>query len=209
MEWILCIVIGYGLGCISPSYLLSIWKKKDIRKLGTGNLGATNAYMNFGLKGGTFVLLFDFFKAFFAVILSSYLLPDIPLAGVLAGAAAVLGHIFPFYVGFKGGKGIASLGGFVLAMDWRCFLFLLTAGVLFALILNWGCCISFLASVLWPFFCGAKMHSPVAFAIVAVTSLCIIYRHMENIRRIRSGTEQPVRTFIRKFILRRRGEVLE
>lgn len=69
MEWMLCIIIGYGLGCISPSYILSKWKKVDIRKSGTGNLGATNSFMNFGVKGGALVLILDFLKAFLAVVL--------------------------------------------------------------------------------------------------------------------------------------------
>lgn len=206
MEWMLCIIIGYGLGCISPSYILSKRKKIDIRKSGTGNLGATNSFMNFGVKGGALVLILDFLKAFLAVVLAEILFPDMPLAGVIAGAAAVVGHIFPFYVGFRGGKGIASLGGFVLGLDWRCFLFLLAAGGILALVFNWGCCISFFASALWPVLCGSKMHSLAAFIIVASMSLCIIYRHMENIRRIKDGSELPVRTFLKNFILRRKGE---
>lgn len=117
MEYFICCFIGYGLGCMNPAYFISLLKHKDIRNSGTGNLGTTNTFMNFGKACGCAVLLFDMFKAFAAVWLCRALFPEMELASVMAGSMAVIGHIFPFYLHFKGGKGIASLAGFILATD--------------------------------------------------------------------------------------------
>lgn len=112
------------------------------------------------------VLLFDMFKAFAAVWLCRALFPEMELASVIAGSMAVIGHIFPFYLHFKGGKGIASLTGFILAADWKCFLFLLIVGCIAAVIVNYGCAISFSAASLFPVICLVKLQSVAAFAIL-------------------------------------------
>lgn len=115
MEYLLCALVGYGLGCISPSWMISQIKHTDIQKSGTGNLGTTNAFIHFGKGWGSLVLICDMAKAFLAVKLCVWLFPGFALAGVIAGCMAVIGHIFPFYNHFRGGKGIASFGGFILA----------------------------------------------------------------------------------------------
>ena len=119
------IIAGYLIGCINLSYLLSMRRGFDIREHGSGNAGASNVIITMGKKIGAFVALFDIFKAYFAVKLAVTLFPTIFLVGIVTSVAVIMGHIFPFYMGFKGGKGFASLGGSILALDSRLFLVLL------------------------------------------------------------------------------------
>ena len=111
------IIIGYLIGCISLSYLIGKLKGFDIREHGSGNAGASNVIITVGKKAGAFVAIFDIFKAWFAVKVTGILFPGIFLLGSVTAVAVILGHIFPFYMGFKGGKGFASLGGSILALD--------------------------------------------------------------------------------------------
>lgn len=203
MEYIVCAVLGYLIGAVNPSYILSKRKNIDLKKRGTRNLGATNTYMTMGKAYGTFVLLFDIMKAFLVVKVAIIVFPGVVLAGAVAGTAVIMGHIFPFYINFKGGKGVASLGGLVLALDWKCFILLLLTGLLLAVIFNWGCAISFSAAFLFPFLYAIKIHSPAIFLVLAVGSICVIYKHLENIRRIKEGREQPVRDFLKNHIFTR------
>ena len=125
MKILLCILIGYLIGSLNPAALLSKLKKKDLRKQGTGNLGATNTMIVLGKGYGALVMLFDVAKAFASVKLAQLLFADLAVAGILAGSAAVIGHIYPFYLKFQGGKGLAAFGGMILAVDPLLFIILL------------------------------------------------------------------------------------
>lgn len=203
MEYFICGCIGYGMGCLNPAYFISKWKHRDIRKSGTGNLGTTNTFIHFGKVWGILVLIFDMAKAFFAVKLCGLLFPHLALAGCVAGCMAVIGHIFPFYTGFHGGKGIASFGGFILSSDWRLFLVLLVAGCIVALVVNYGCGISFATSVLFPVLYACEMKSMAALFLLSACSAVIIYKHMDNIRKIKAGEEMPIRKFLKDYIVGR------
>ena len=125
MKTILCMMIGYVIGSLSPAALISKIKKQDIRKSGSGNLGTMNTMMNFGKRYAVPVMIIDMLKGFLAVKLAHWIVPAVSVAGVLAGGSAVLGHIFPFYMKFRGGKGLAPFGGMILALNPLGFLFLL------------------------------------------------------------------------------------
>lgn len=153
-----------------------------------------------GKDGGVFVLFFDMVKVFAAVRLCQWLFPSFILAGILAGCGAIFGHIFPIYMKLHGGKGIAGFGGFILAADWRLFLFLLAVGCILALVFNYGCSISFSAAVLFPILYGLEMRSAEAFCILAVCSSVIIYRNWENVIKIREGRELPIRSFLYRYV---------
>lgn len=116
---------------------------------------------------------------------------------------AVIGHIFPFYLHFKGGKGIASIAGFILATDGKYFLFLLIVGCIAAVIANYGCAISFSAASLFPVICSVKLQSVAAFAILTVCSMAIVHKHMDNIQKIRAHKEMPIRQFLGNYIFGR------
>ena len=121
MNFLYCILIGYFIGVISPSYIMSKLRGFDIRDKGSHNAGASNVAMVLGKSMGAICAVIDIAKAFFAVWLAQTLMPHFALAFPVAGVACILGHIFPFYMNFKGGKGLACLGGIILAFDWRVF----------------------------------------------------------------------------------------
>ena len=120
MERFICLLIGYAFGLIQTGYIYGKMKGVDIRKEGSGNAGSTNALRTMGIKAGLVTLLGDCFKCVFAVV-TVYLIygktyADIfPLLAMYAGMGAVLGHNYPFYLNFKGGKGIAATAGLILS----------------------------------------------------------------------------------------------
>ena len=182
-------VLGYLIGSINLAYIFSKIKGYDIRKHGSGNAGASNVIIVMGKKIGVVVMAADIFKAYLVVKLCIYLFPDVFLVGIIAATTVILGHIFPFYMGFKGGKGFASLGGSILALDMKMFLVLLIFTVVICFITNY---ISFgptSVSLIFPIAYGYFNKSLAATLIFLVATACICYRHFENFKRIREGTE--------------------
>ena len=204
MYYLCCAGIGYLLGSISPSYIIGKIKRVDLRRGGTKNLGASNTFMHFGRGWGVFVMLFDIFKAVGAVVLCRMLFRELVFAGLVGGGACVLGHNYPFYLGFKGGKGLASYGGFVLGVSPLLFIILLTLCLILAFIFNYGCVIALSAAVLFPILVGLKFQSVIGFLIAAVCSASIIFKHSENLRRIKDGEESKFRDFIEKYVVKRK-----
>lgn len=200
MRVILCIIAGYLLGSISPSALVSKIKKKNLREHGTKNLGATNTLLNFGKGYAALVLAFDMFKAFAAYKLAQLLLPKLAVAGLIAGCAAIAGHIFPFYMKFKGGKGLASLGGVVLAHDPILFLILLVIGLSSMFILNYSFALPISASILFPIFAGIRSSSLAVGLIAAAGCGLIMFKHWDDIVKIIQGKAEntEVKGFIKK-----------
>lgn len=136
MERLICLAIGYVCGLFQTSYIIGRLHKTDIREHGSGNAGTTNALRTFGKKAGILTLLGDCLKCVAAIVLVRVFLGKtygdiLPLLSLYAAAGCILGHNFPFYLKFRGGKGIAASVGFVLAFDWR--IFLICAVIFFAL----------------------------------------------------------------------------
>jgi len=188
------LVIGYFLGCINLSYIISKIKGFDIRHVGSGNAGASNVVIVIGKKFGLLVALVDIFKAFLAFRLAQYLFPEaytglISYAGLIAGIGAVLGHVFPFYMDFKGGKGLACYGGTVLAMDYKLFVVLFVIALLIAIITDYICFAPITMSFIVPVSVGVIYDNWIPPAIIAVGSAVMLYKHKLNIARIRSGEE--------------------
>ncbi len=105
--------MGYGIGSIMPSYLLGKLKKTDIRTLGTGNAGTTNTFQSLGLVYAIPTAFIDTMKGVFSILIALILGADF-IFGQIAGFAAIVGHVFPFYMRFKGGKGVACAAGIML-----------------------------------------------------------------------------------------------
>lgn len=200
IEFILCLLVGYLLGCISPSYFLSHSRGIDLRSMGQENLGTTNAFMVLGKASGIIVMVIDFMKGFLAVKIAQLLFPEFAIAGVSAGAAAILGHIFPFYLKFRGGKGLAALGGVILSTDWRGFLLLAVIGIVVMLVSDWGCAASFSTAILHPFFYFMKEQSYISLVILEIACICVVVKHCANIPRLREGKEPSVRMAVKKFL---------
>ena len=150
MKIALLAAICYLIGCINPAYLIGKAKGFDIRSRGSFNAGASNVVINVGKRAGVFTAIFDILKAFFCVKMSGILLGDMPTAVVFCSVCCVLGHIFPFYLKFKGGKGFASLGGLVLGFNYKVFLIMLACAILLVLAINYLCIITTLTCLSFP-----------------------------------------------------------
>ncbi len=120
MNYLYAAFLGYFLGCINISYIYGRLRGLDIRKTGTTNAGASNALLTFGPVFGITAALCDIGKTVLASCLADAAFRD-EYSGSIAAAACILGHIYPVSMGFRGGKGIASFGGYVLSSDWRVF----------------------------------------------------------------------------------------
>ena len=206
MYYACCAGLGYLIGSVSPSYILSKIKHVDIRKSGTKNLGASNTFMHFGRFWGIFVMLFDIFKAFAAVKLCQWLFGELALAGLVAGGFSVIGHNYPFYIGFKGGKGLASFGGWVLGVSPLLFVILLVLCLALAFIFNYGCTMALSAAVIFPILAGIRYGSVMAWLVAAVLSASLFIKHTENLKRIKAGEETKFRAFIGKYVLKISGK---
>lgn len=200
LQIILCILFGYLIGGINPSYIIGRLRGFDIRKKGSGNAGASNAVITMGKAIGIGSAIFDILKATAAYLLAPLIFGDLALAAEIAGAACILGHIFPVYMKFKGGKGLACLGGVVLAMDWRAFLILLGSEIILCILLNYICVAPITASVMVPLAYGFFGSTGTGWfinadngwwgaAVLSVAMIGILSRHVQNIYRIATGTE--------------------
>lgn len=189
MEWIWCALIGYGVGVINPSYIIGRIKGFDIRKKGSGNAGGSNALIVFGKIAGVLCSLFDILKAFFAIMLCRWLFPGFFPALAVCGTFCILGHIFPFYMRFRGGKGLACLGGMILAFDWRLFLIMLACEVVLALVLDYICVVAPSASVIFTVYYGIVTKDVPGTLVLVLAAAAILGRHVVNLKKILNGTE--------------------
>lgn len=124
MERLISLAIGYFLGMIQTAFIYGKINGIDIREHGSGNAGTTNTLRVLGKKAGLIVFIFDVLKAILAIVIVRLIYSNshqnmMPLLSLYAGAGAILGHNFPFYLKFRGGKGIAATAGLILAFDWR------------------------------------------------------------------------------------------
>ncbi len=190
MKWVLaCGVIGYLVGTINPSYLIAKIKGFDIRGRGSGNAGGSNALITMGNKIGAICMILDILKSYLVVTAIMYLLPENKHAAIVAGVMCIVGHMFPFYMGFKGGKGFACLGGLILAYSSKLFVIMLAAVFLLVLITDYICIGPMAASVAFAAIYGIYEKDVMGFAILMVGAGLIIYKHIENIKRIKEGRE--------------------
>lgn len=202
MHIFLCAVIGYLIGGINPAYLIAKYKGFDIRKRGSGNAGASNAVITMGKKVGVISAVLDIVKAYLAVFFAGLLVPSIPLAKVVAGISCIIGHIFPIFMRFRGGKGLASLGGVILAFHPLVFLILLTVELVIVLIVDYICIVPITASVAFPIIYMSMTKDKIGAILYGLLAIVIFYKHIENLKRIRSGTEAHF-----SFLWRRKKEI--
>lgn len=191
MIYVVALLVGYGLGSIPFAYILGMKKAGvDLRKLGSGNLGATNVLRNLGFLSFVFCALLDIAKGFLPVFLFSRYV-EAPV-GALAGLAAVLGHCYSPFMGYKGGKGVAVSAGLLLAFDWRV---LILSAVIMGIVLLASHIMS-LASM------SAAVSMPVIYLILngfdiyflgaILLAGFVIFKHRENISRLRKGEESKL-----------------
>ncbi len=197
MGYLLSVILGYLLGCSSMALYLSKWKGKDLRQGGSKNLGASNAAVLLGWGAGIAVALHDIGKALLAVVLARWLFPDLPYAGAAAGVASVMGHIFPFYLKFRGGKGLASFFGMTLGLDWRLALIVMAVVILATIITDYIVIGTFSTIVLVPSYTAIVSHNLALALILSIASVVIFLKHRENIGRILRREEIGLRSTLR------------
>lgn len=207
MEIILCLALGYLLGCLNPAALVGKLKNIDLRKLGTRNLGASNVLLCVGKASGFIVMALDIAKGYFSVKIAKALFPLLSVAGLVAGIGAILGHIFPFYLQFRGGKGLASFAGLVLAYDPWIFLILLVICVSAVLIVNYAYAMPITGGFLFPVFAWLRSRSLVVLALSAISGILIVVKHWSNIARAHSGGEKPIRQYLKEDFFKIRSSV--
>lgn len=196
---IIALILAYLLGSIPTSVWVGKWFFGiDIRNEGSGNAGATNTIRVFGLKAGIPVLLFDVFKAWLAVTLANWLNYDgfSPNQEVIyrisLGAIAVIGHVYPIFAGFRGGKGVASLVGMVLALYPAAFTIILICFIVVMFLSRIVSLSSIISSIAFPIvviFVLDEKSWPLILLSIAV-ALFVPYTHRKNIERLFNGTEK-------------------
>lgn len=208
MERIVCLLIGYVFGLFQTGYLYGKTKHIDIRTKGSGNAGTTNALRTMGKKAGLITLLGDCFKCVFAVLVvrliygSSY--GDIlPVLSMYAGIGAVLGHNYPFYMKFKGGKGIAVTAGIIIT-SWNIWIMLVCLAVFVGVVAGTKyVSVGSLAVVITYFICvlvygqTGGFHvkgSPLTeiYVLAALVVISAFFKHRSNIKRLMEGTENKL-----------------
>lgn len=193
MAFLSCALLGYLMGSFSPAYFLSMIKGFDIRERGSKNAGATNVFLLMGKARGAVCMIIDICKAYFSVKLARLLFPWFAPAFAVTATACVVGHSFPFYMGFRGGKGTACLGGILLAYNFRLAMVFLAAEVLIALLTQYLCAVPITASIGFCLVYGLRERELLGCLILAVLAGVVFFRHLENLDRIRQGTEVRIR----------------
>jgi acyl phosphate:glycerol-3-phosphate acyltransferase len=187
----LLILAGYLLGSIPFGFIIGKIGKIDVRQAGSGNIGATNVMRTMGLTPGALVLIFDTLKGALPVWLAQAYSGD-PLIVVLCGLAAISGHTFPLYLGFKGGKGVATGSGVLLGIAPDMFIF---AILLFLVIVGLTRFVSVgsILTALTLFIVFIILGKPLPYTlVVGLAALLIIVRHRSNIKSLVAGTERRI-----------------
>lgn len=201
MEYVIILIMGYLLGCISPAAWISKRKNVNLRKEGSGNLGATNTALVLGKGAGLVVMIVDMLKSVLSARLSRLLFPHILLAGLVAGLGCILGHCFPVFMGFQGGKGLAAFGGMILAFDPVVFFSILIPALLLMVLFNTSVAVPMTAGILFPLILLCSGRSAGAVIIAAASGLFVMFMHRDNLKKAITSTDViTVRGFWNKII---------
>jgi acyl phosphate:glycerol-3-phosphate acyltransferase len=192
---LIAVAVGYLLGSIPFGYLLTrAAGLGDVRNVGSGNIGATNV-LRTGHKGlAALTLLLDALKGTAAVLVGHWIGAAggvAILASLLAGLAAFLGHVFPVWLGFRGGKGVATYIGVLLGVDWRAALAFCGIWLLVAVLTRYSSLSALIAALITPIGLFAFADHATAL-LAAVLSALLIYKHRTNIRRLAAGEEPRI-----------------
>lgn len=196
MEWVLVSILSYLFGSVPFSYIIpKWWKGVDVRKMGSGNVGATNVIRNVGTGVGALCLFLDAMKGFLPVFITRSLFGE-PKLVALAAITAVLGHDFPVFLKFKGGKGVSSSFGVVIALSWLLGLIFAAVWTVLVFVTKYASVGSltalYLSAVL-----GFLILGYDAGMLVLILAVLSTLRHSENIQRLARGEEKKVELFKR------------
>ncbi len=201
LQIIFCIIMGYVFGIFSSGYFIGKIYHVDVKSKGSGNLGTTNVLRVVGLKAGIITLVIDLGKTIIPMMLTRYLLftqyapfSDMSQLLVLYTAlGAVCGHLYPFYLKFRGGKGIACMGACMLIYDWRLAAIGLVIFISILVITRYMSLASLTASVLFPIFVGISSHGNLHMIIVTLLfTVSAFFNHRANIVRLMNHNENKL-----------------
>lgn len=196
---IACLMLGYCLGMLHPAALLGKLKNIDLRSTGTHNLGASNTLLTLGAGYGALVAAFDVLKGWLASRIAKSLFPGLACAGLLGGLGAVIGHVFPCYLQFRGGKGLAAFGGMVLAYNPLLFLTLLILGLLLMFLHNASYVMPMTGAIVFTLYVAINAQSLPMTAIAAGASALIVVKHWSNVGKGRRGEDVDIRGLVRNL----------
>jgi len=204
LKIIICIILGYAFGCFQTGYFLG--RKRygvDVRDYGSHNSGTTNTIRVLGKKAGYIVFFGDALKAVFAIWLVRYLIfPGDAYRNILemiTGLGVVLGHNYPFYMNFKGGKGIAATGGVMFALHWPMALIAFIVFLIGFFVTRYVSVGSLAMSAIFPFMILYFYHGDMRMFFLAIIFTALAWwRHRENIGRLINGTENKFEKKSRK-----------
>jgi glycerol-3-phosphate acyltransferase PlsY len=192
VSYVVAALVGYGLGSIPFGFLLTrAAGLGDVRAIGSGNIGATNVLRTGNKKLAAATLLLDLLKGTAAVLLVRVLMPEAPEANTLAGVAAFVGHLFPVWLGFKGGKGVATYIGVLLGLFWPVVLIFTGVWVAVAYFSRYSSLAALVATLLVPISLWWLGENLLA-AVFALITIVVWAKHHANIRRLLSGTEGKI-----------------
>lgn len=192
LLYIAILILAYLMGCSNMALYLSKYKGVDLRAAGSGNLGASNAMVLMGWSSGVIVAVHDIGKALLAVVLARHFGQGLPFIAAAAGVSCVLGHMFPFFLRFRGGKGFASYLGMTLALNWKFALLVMVIVALVTFISDYIVVGTVTTVVLVPAYM-AFTHGLYFSAILCIATAAILIKHRENYVRIYRGTEIGLR----------------
>jgi len=185
-------LVGYGLGSIPFGLLLTrAAGLGDVRSIGSGNIGATNVLRTGNKKLAAATLLLDLLKGTAAVLVIRALMPTVVNADAAAGLAAFLGHLFPIWLGFKGGKGVATYIGVLLGLFWPAVLIFAGVWIAVAYFSRYSSAAALTATVVVPASLWALGQGTLA-GVFALLTVITWWKHSGNIRRLLSGTEGKI-----------------
>jgi glycerol-3-phosphate acyltransferase PlsY len=191
MAFALLVVLGYLLGsCPWGYWLVRLVKHEDIRTVGSGNIGATNVWRTYGRRLGAPVVFLDTLKGFVPALAGMLFVSPPHLAGICAGAAAMLGHWRPLFLRFaKGGKMVATCGGVFFGVALWVALTALLVWLVAFLVLRYASVASIVAGIALPVFAAVYGYPLSVILFGAAAAAAILYLHRGNLRRLRAGTE--------------------
>ena len=206
MIRIILLIIGYIIGNIETGYIFGKLNKMDIRNYGSGNAGATNTLRVLGPKAGLIVFLGDFCKSLIPCLVVRFIFRDnVSLSYVYMlyiGLGVVLGHNFPFYLGFKGGKGVASTAGIIMALDYRIAFVCLAVFILIVAVTRYVSLASMVVMIIFIGMSHMFVKTDYGFTdgsstmefrlLVVIIGFLSIFMHRANIKRLLNGTENKI-----------------
>lgn len=198
IKFVFLAVVAYLLGSINGAIITSkYYYKKDIRDFGSGNAGLTNFYRVFGKYGAALVVVIDIMKSVIPVLLAGWVMG---LTGrwadgcAFAGFFAMLGHSYPIYYNFKGGKTVMAGGTIVWFVDWRVGIIVWAIFIIIVIITRYISLGSVIGGIMYPISLAAiGINSWFAVFMVALSGALLVFRHKENIKRIIKGTESKIK----------------